>query len=52
MDESLEFFPDYVDRDGFKRPKLRINGYHNKDHGMPVRNVLSCGCEYNHKKTN
>ena len=44
--------PDYIDRDGMRRPKIIIGPFRKtKQHWKSVRNTIGCGCRYSHNSS-
>ena len=47
-EKGFEDRPNHHDRYGFHRPKMIFRGHHHKMHGLPVSNVIGCGCREAH----
>ena len=50
-DNHVVHRPDYIDRDGHRRPKVVFMGRHTKRR-WPVKNVVGCGCPGDHVENN
>lgn len=51
-DSCVMDLPDYIDRDGMRRPKIIIGPFRKtKQHWKSVRNTIGCGCRYSHNSS-
>ena len=51
-DSCVMDLPDYIDRDGMRRPKIIIGPFRKtKQHWKSVRNTIGCGCRHFHDPT-
>jgi hypothetical protein len=51
-DSCVMDLPDYIDRDGMRRPKIIIGPFRKtKQHWKSVRNTIGCGCRHSHNSS-